>query len=139
MENIIVRTISRLLVPFIQLFAFYVVAHGDLSPGGGFQGGVIMGASIILYAIVFGMEEGRRRVSERVNDILDSVGVLIYAGVGVLCLIFGGMYLEYGALPLGSHHLASHLGIYAIEIGVAITVSAVMITIFFETARKRDD
>lgn len=139
MENIIVRTTCRLLIPFIQLYALYVVAHGDLSPGGGFQGGVIIGSSVILYVMVFGIEEARKRVSERLSDVLCSVGVLIYGGVGVLCLVFGGMYLEYGMLPLGSRHLASHLGIYAIETGVAVTVASVMITIFFETSRKKDD
>ena len=54
-NNIVIRTISRILIPFIQLFAFYVIAHGELGPGGGFQGGVIFSASIILYRIVFGM------------------------------------------------------------------------------------
>ena len=138
-DQIIIRTVSRILIPFIQLFALYVIAHGDLSPGGGFQGGVIIGSSIILYVIVFGIEEGRRRMPEKINDVLNSTGVLIYAGVGVLCLVSGGAYLHYSKLPLGSEHTASHLGIYGIEIGVAITVSAVMMTIFFETAGKNDD
>ncbi len=138
-EHIVVRTVCSILIPFIQLFALYVVANGESSPGGGFQGGVILGASIILYAIVFGMKSGRKRVSERLSDLLISAGVLIYAGVGLLAIFAGGAYLEYGALPLGTKKLASHLGIYGIEIGVAITVAAVMITIFFETARHEDD
>jgi multicomponent Na+:H+ antiporter subunit B len=138
-SNVIIRTISRLLIPFIQMYSLYVLAHGDLGPGGGFQGGVILGSSLILYVVVFGIDEGRRRFSARVGDVLNSAGVLIYAGVGALCLISGGLFLEYFALPLGSHHLASHLGIYGIEIGVFITVASVMITIFFETARLGDD
>jgi multicomponent Na+:H+ antiporter subunit B len=60
----------------------------------------------------------------------------VYAGIGILCILAGGAYLEYAELPLGSHHLASHLGMYGIEIGVGITVAFVMITIFFETAKK---
>ncbi len=135
-EQIIVRTVSKFFTPFIQLYAFYVIAHGDLGPGGGFQGGVILGASIILYVIAFGMDEGRKRVSQKISDIFVSTGVLIYAGIGLLCILAGGAYLEYAELPLGSHHLASHLGIYGIEIGVGITVAFVMITIFFETAKK---
>jgi len=138
-EHVIRRVISRLFIPFIQLYGLYVIAHGELGPGGGFQGGVILGASIILYAIVFGMEEGRKRISQKVSDLLNSTGVLIYAGIGVLCLLAGGAFLEYTALPLGTPKLASHLGIYGIEIGVGITVAAVMITIFFETARREDD
>ncbi|MBO1225520.1 MAG: Na(+)/H(+) antiporter subunit B [Candidatus Scalindua sediminis] len=135
-EQIIVRTVSKFFTPFIQLYAFYVIAHGDLGPGGGFQGGVILGASMILYVIAFGMDEGRKRVSQKISDIFVSTGVLIYAGIGLLCILAGGAYLEYAELPLGSHHLASHLGIYGIEIGVGITVAFVMITIFFETAKK---
>ncbi len=135
-EQIIVRIVSKFFTPFIQLYAFYVIAHGDLGPGGGFQGGVILGASIILYVIAFGMDEGRKRISQKISDIFISTGVLIYAGIGLLCILAGGAYLEYAELPLGSHHLASHLGIYGIEIGVGITVAFVMITIFFETAKK---
>lgn len=135
--HIIRRVIAKLLIPFIQLYALYVIAHGELGPGGGFQGGVILGASIILYAIVFGIEEGRKRISQKLSDLFTSVGVLIYGGIGLLCILAGGAYLEYGKLPLGSH--ASNLGIYGIEIGVGITVAAVMITIFFETARRDDD
>jgi len=135
-ENIIRRTITRLMVPFIQLFALYVIVHGDSGPGGGFQGGVILGASFILYAIVFGSEAGRRRVPAPVTDVLSSVGVLIYAGIGLLCLLLGSAFLDYRALPFKDPHLAGHYGIFGIEIGVGLTVAAVMVTIFFETAHR---
>ena len=137
--HIVIKTITKALIPFIQLFALYVIAHGEISPGGGFQGGVILGASIILYVIAFGSFEGRRRISEKSNDLFNSLGVLIYAVIGVLCLLAGGAYLEYSKLPLGSYKIASQLGMYGIEIGVGITVAAVMITIFFEMARHDDD
>ncbi|MFV1950522.1 MAG: Na(+)/H(+) antiporter subunit B [Nitrospinota bacterium] len=135
-DNIIVRTITRILIPFIQLYGLYVIMHGDSGPGGGFQGGVILGSSIILYVIVFGVDQGRKIISEKLSDTLNSIGVLIYAGIGLICMIFGGKYLEYNILPLGSAHFASHIGMLGIEIGVGITVAAVMITIFFETARQ---
>jgi multicomponent Na+:H+ antiporter subunit B len=147
-EHVVIRRVSKFFIPFIQLFALYVIAHGDISPGGGFQGGVIIGASIILYIIAFGMKAGRTRVSEMLTDFMNSLGVIIYAGVGVACLLMGGAYLEYtklaGSAGEGSHaehalHLASHLGIYAIEIGIGIVVASVMITIFFETANTQDD
>ncbi len=138
-EHIIIRVISRILIPFIQLYALYVIAHGELGPGGGFQGGVILSSSIILYVIAFGMGEVRKKISQKISDILSSTGVLIYGGIGLLCILAGGAYLEYDMLPLGTPKLASHLGIYGIEIGIGITVSAVLITIFFETARRKDD
>ncbi len=135
-ENIIRREVTRILVPFIQLFGLYVIFHGDSSPGGGFQGGVIIGASFILYAIIFGREAARKRIGQGASDIFNSMGVLIYAAVGVACLYFGGMYLQYNVLPFGEPHFASHIGVLLIEIGVGITVAAVMVTIFFETTYK---
>lgn len=138
-DDIIIRVISNLLIPFIQLYALYVLAHGDLGPGGGFQGGVIFASAIILYVLVYGIEEGRKRASRKITDVLNSIGVMIYGGIGVACLLFGGYYLQYGKLPLGDIKHASHLGIYGIEIGVEITVAAVMITIFFEMARRGND
>lgn len=138
-EHIIVRVIARILIPFIQLYAFYVIAHGEIGPGGGFQGGVIFSASIILYVIAFGMEEARSRISQKMSDLLSSTGALIFAIIGLLCIWAGGNYLEYDMLPLGTPKLASHLGIYGIEIGIGITVAAVLITIFFEIAGRKDD
>ena len=138
-DHIVIKVVVKALIPFIQLFGLYVIAHGELGPGGGFQGGVILGASVILYVIAFGAEEGRRRFSEKLNDLLCSVGVLIYALIGLLCIFAGGAYLEYGVLPLGDPHMANSLGMYGIEIGVGITVAAVMIVIFFEAARHFDD
>ncbi len=138
-EHRVIRTVSKVLIPFIQLYALYVIAHGELGPGGGFQGGVILGSSIILLVLAYGIDEGRRMISEKTSDILSSTGVLIYAGVGVLCLLAGGAFLEYTAMPLPTKKIASSLGIYGIEIGVGMAVAAVMITIFFETARLDDD
>lgn len=138
-EHIIVRVIARILIPFIQLYALYVIAHGEIGPGGGFQGGVIFSASIILYVIAFGMEEARSRISQKMCDLLSSTGALIFAIIGLLCIWAGGSYLEYDMLPLGTPKLASHLGIYGIEIGIGITVAAVLITIFFEIAGRKDD
>ena len=62
-ESIVIKTVARLLVPFIQLFALYVIMHGHSSPGGGFQGGVILAASFLLLAIAYGLDEMKRRFS----------------------------------------------------------------------------
>ncbi len=135
-EDVIIRTITRLMVPLIQLFALYVIMHGESGPGGGFQGGVILGASIILFVIVFGAEEGRKRISENVNNFFVSLGVIIFAGIGLLSIIVGGNYLEYNILPLGTPQHASELAILGVEIGIGITVFAIMTSIFFDTARR---
>jgi multicomponent Na+:H+ antiporter subunit B len=131
--DLIIKTLCRFLVPFIQLFALYVIAHGHHSPGGGFQGGVILGASIILLAISFNLRSAVTRVPEKVNALLSTAGVLIYAGTGAVCVAFGANFLDYaglsGILPGGAVEARSY-GIFAVEIGVGIAVMGVMIAIY---------
>jgi len=134
---VIIPYITKKMIPFIQLYALYVIAHGDLGPGGGFQGGVIFGASIILHILVFGMEKTKRLFPLKIMDFFGSLGVLIYSLIGLLCIYFGGSMLEYTKLPFKDPHLAAHLGIFGIEVGVAITVSAVMVVFIFDIARKK--
>ena len=134
-EDIIIRTISRVLVPFIQLFGLYVIAHGHYSPGGGFQGGVILGASLVLLLITYGPRETRRHISEKSVTIFSSLGVLIYSGIGLICLLLLGNYLDYGKLSGLLHVIpaeARSLGILGVEIGVGFTVMAIMFSIFFD-------
>lgn len=133
-QDVIVKTLARLLVPFIVTYALYVVMHGHYSPGGGFQGGVILAAGFVLLGVTHGLERTRRRMSEKAAGVISSVGVFIYAGIGILCIILGGNYLDYGALTellLVSPPEARSLGILGVEIGVALAVMAVMCLIFF--------
>jgi multicomponent Na+:H+ antiporter subunit B len=142
--DLIVRTTCRLVIPFIQIFALYVIAHGHYSPGGGFQGGVIMGASLVLFAIAFNLRSAIRRMSERVTMLLAALGLGIYAGIGILCMLFEKNYLDYSALanilaldPLSAR---SH-GILMVEIGVGIVVMAVMVMLYYTlaSAGKHDE
>jgi multicomponent Na+:H+ antiporter subunit B len=133
-QDVIVKTLARLLMPFIIVYALYVVMHGHHSPGGGFQGGVILAAGFVLLGISYGLGETRKRMSEKAAGVISSIGVFIYAGIGALCLILGGNYLDYGKLskllPVVPAEARS-LGILGVEIGVALAVMAVMFTIFF--------
>ena len=134
-DDIIIRAVARILIPFIQVYALYVIMHGHHSPGGGFQGGVILGASFILYLITHGLEDAKERMSELKAGLLSSFGLLIYSGIGLLCLIMGGNYLDYGRLSTilkVAPAQARSLGILGIEIGVGIAVMAVMFSIFFD-------
>ena len=134
-HNLILRVVAKLMIPLIFLFALYVQFHGDFGPGGGFQAGVIFSAGIILYALIFGVESARQIIPPSVLRLLASLGVLIYAGTGVASLLLGGNYLEYTVL--GSNQVAGqHLGILVIELGVGITVMAVMLIIFFAFAER---
>ena len=136
-DDIIIKTLARVLVPFILLYALYVIMHGHHSPGGGFQGGVILGASLVLLVITHGLKDTQKRISEKSVAIFSSLGVLIYAGIGVLCLILLGNFLDYSKLaillnvPLAQ---ARSLGILVVEIGVGLAVMAVMFSIFCNIA-----
>ncbi len=136
-HDLIVKTTCRLIVPFIQIFALYVIAHGHHSPGGGFQGGVILGSAMIVFAIAFNLRSAIQRMGERSTLILSALGVLIYAATGVLCMLLGLNYLDYSALEgvLGVDPVAarSH-GIMIVEIGVGIAVMAVMVTLYTNLA-----
>ncbi len=134
-DDIIIRTVARVLVPFIQLYALYVIMHGHHSPGGGFQGGVILGASFILYLLTHGIEEAKLKMSEMKAGLFSSIGLLIYSGIGLLCIILGSNYLDYGKLSTLLKVIpaqARSLGILGVEIGVGIGVMAVMFSIFFD-------
>lgn len=133
-QALIVKTVCRLMVPFMQIFALYVIAHGHHSPGGGFQGGVILGASFILLAISHDMQMLLSRMKERTNIILAVIGVLIYSGIGTLCIVLERNFLDYSALarimPGTDSIMARSHAILGVEIGVAITVMSAMILIY---------
>ena len=129
-RHVILRVLSKLLIPLIMLFALYVQFHGDYGPGGGFQAGVIFGAAIILYALMFGLEAAKRVFPPRVLEFLMAFGILLYGGVGVVAIFEGGNFLDYSVLAHDPVH-GQHLGILLVELGVGLTVASVMATLFF--------
>ncbi len=135
-QHMVLRVTTKLLMPFILLFALYVQFHGDFGPGGGFQAGVIFGAVFILYALIYGVERARRVVPEPAQRLLIAAGLLLYVGVGYAGLFLGGKFLDYNVLAHVPAH-GQHLGILLVELGVGTTVAATMITIFFIFAGRR--
>ncbi len=135
LEDIVVKTVCRILVPLIQLFGLYVIAHGHGSPGGGFQGGCILAASFVLILVTFNLAETKKRLSEKLNNFYNSFGVFIYAWTGLMCLFLGGNFLDYGKLskilPVDPVK-ARYFGIFSVEVGVGITVMAIMVSLFID-------
>ena len=125
----VLRIVSKLLIPFIMLFALYVQFHGDFGPGGGFQAGVIFASAFILYGLVFGLVNACKVASPLLVNRLAAAGVLIFAGTGYASIFYGGNYLDYDVLA-SNPLVGQHLGILIIEFGVGVTVAASMITIF---------
>jgi multicomponent Na+:H+ antiporter subunit B len=151
-HGVVLRVVARLFIPLILLFAFYVQFHGDLGPGGGFQAGVILAVAVILHALVFGLRETMVAVRPGVARGAAAIGVLLYAGVGFICVLNGGAFLDYDYLfppgveaqippwllgdPDHPHHWGQHFGILLIELGVLCTVAATMITLFYGFAGR---
>lgn len=134
--DLILRVATKLLVPFILLFALYVQFHGDYGPGGGFQAGVIAAAMLILYAITYGLEPAKQVVPPAVAIAMVPLGALIFAGTGVVTMLLGDNYLAYNALD--EHHPvhAQHMGILIVEAGVLITVAGTMVAVFYAFAGR---
>lgn len=133
--DVILRVVTKLLLPFILLFGLYVQFHGESGPGGGFQAGVIVGACIILYAIMFGLDRAMRMLSVTAVEKMISLGVLLYLGTGFAGIFMGGEFLNYSVLAHDPVH-GQHLGVTLIELGVLITVSGTMIAIFYAFAGR---
>lgn len=129
-RDVILRVVAKMLIPFALMFALYVQFHGDFGPGGGFQAGVIVAAAVIFYGVVYGLPAARRAVPDRVVEVMVAAGVLVYGGVGVAGLLLGGNYLDYFVLSHDPVH-GQHRGIFWVEAGVAVTVSGVMLKIFY--------
>jgi multicomponent Na+:H+ antiporter subunit B len=130
-HHLILRVVTKLLIGSIMIFALYVQFHGDYSPGGGFQAGVIMAVGFIIYGVVFSLDDVQRVFPPWLVHKLAALGVLLYAGTGIVSLFMGYSYLDYTALS--PHHPVhgQHYGIILVELGVGITVTGVMVTIYY--------
>ena len=134
-DNLIIRVSARMMVPFIQLFGLYVIVHGHYSPGGGFQGGVLLGASFILLGLAFDLKTSMRHFPERINNLLGNTGALIFTGTGVLCALAGGLFLDYSALDvfygMGPVEWRS-FGIFIVEVGVGLAGMSIMLSLYWD-------
>ena len=130
-NNQIIRILSKILFPFLIIFALYVQFHGDYGPGGGFQAGVVVAAAFVFYALVNGLAKLKEIISEKLLECLVPLGVLIYSGVGVASWILGGNFLDYSLLDKSDPSHGQHMGVLIIELGVLITVAATMLLIFY--------
>ena len=130
-ENPIVSLVGRLVAPFIMIFALYVIFHGHYSPGGGFQGGTMLAAAVLLLRLAAGGDIAKLQFKETWGTPMGSVGVLIYFGTGLTAMLFGGNFLDYHHLPLGlSPEMHRYWGTLMVEIGVGIAVMGILVAIY---------
>lgn len=135
-SNVILRIATKIMTPFILIYALYVHFHGDYGPGGGFQAGVMLAAGFVLYALVYGLENTLRVMPPAIPNMCMALGVLIYAGTGVVSLLLGGNYLDYNVLAHDAIH-GQHRGILWVELGVITTVFGTMLSIFYAFAGRK--
>ena len=130
-DNPITGLISSIVTPFIMLFGLYVIFHGHYSPGGGFQGGTMLAASVIIIRLALGSEIGQMQFPSRLGTPLSSLGVLIYFATGLSSVFMGGAFLNYHFLPIALDASRQRsLGILLVEIGVGLAVMAILISIY---------
>jgi len=132
----VLQVVTKLIIPFVMLFALYVQFHGDYGPGGGFQAGAIFASAFILHGLIFGLQRTRSVLTPSTLRVLMAVGVLLYLLTGVVSMLRGAEFLNYSVLLHDPIH-GQHLGIFAVELGVGITVFAVVVSLFYGFASKR--
>lgn len=105
----------KVLTPFIFLFAFYILFYGEISPGGGFSGGTVLGGGLILFSSAFGYEKIHSFFHKRTFDVLRLCGLLLYAG------LYG--YFTY----MGANGLEDHLSlIHGLSLPIDFAVGMVV-------------
>jgi multicomponent Na+:H+ antiporter subunit B len=138
--HLILRVVSKLLIPIIVVYGFYVQFHGDYSAGGGFQAGVILAVAMILYTLIFGIKAAQEAVPPIVVRYGAALGVVLFVGVGFVTMFMGGDFLDYDVLhPDIAHRSGQHLGILLVELGVLLTVASVMLAVFYAFAGRVPD
>lgn len=136
-NDLILQKIAFLLVPTIIMFGIYVILFGHLSPGGGFSGGALIGAGLILYLNAFGFEKTERFFTVKTFKVISLGGLFTYAAAKTYSFFTGANHIE-SFIPLGvpGNVISSGL-ILVLNICVGLVVSCTMYT-FYVMFRKGD-
>ncbi len=133
MDDIVVKTVSRVVIPFALVYGCYVVFHGHLSPGGGFPGGAILAAAVVLYTLVYGLKRASAKVTHRVSSRLESGTLLVYIVIGAVGIIAGRTFLTNlsAGFPAGrAGSVVSGGMIPLISVAIGLKVGSTLVTLF---------
>ncbi|OJH31589.1 MAG: Na(+)/H(+) antiporter subunit B [Wolbachia endosymbiont of Armadillidium vulgare] len=132
----ILSVVTFLMIPFITLFGLYIQFHGDYTPGGGFQAGIIIASGIILYSMLFGISTTLKAIPYSVIKFTNVLGILTYGGTGIITVLLGQNFLSYNILST-NNSTGQKLGIFLVELGVVFTVCSSMLIIYISFARRK--
>jgi len=137
-DQLVLRVVAKWLIPPILVFGCYIITHGEIGPGGGFQGGVVLASAFILYALIYGREALHRAFPRIVWETLAAVGCLIFSGIGLYSLLRGGAFLDYTWLMPSHPAHGEPWGMSLVEYGVGFTVCSVMVLIYDMVSEPND-
>ena len=133
--SLIVEVVTNKMVPFILMYGIYIIFHGEVSPGGGFQGGVVIAAGLVLYAVVFGLNKGLQKTPINVLQLANTVGPFLFAFVGLWAIVCGYSFLANKVNHFSPHGVVGSLfgsiTLLIINIGIGTTVSSIIVAIFY--------
>ena len=133
-ESQVIMTSVKIIAPFTLTYGMFLSLHGADTPGGSFQGGAIIGVTVLMLAFAFGIEPTRKWLKNTLVVGLVTGGVTIFIATGLATIALGGNFLEYDQFT-EAFGIAHYWGMEAIEVGgVALIVAGVVITLFVATA-----
>ncbi|HKM43322.1 MAG TPA: MnhB domain-containing protein [Limnochordia bacterium] len=142
MSDIIVQVVTRMMIPYLQLYGLYIILYGHNSPGGGFAGGTIIASSLILYVLAFGLKNEELRLSSSVARVIESCGALAYVAIGLAGIVLGANFLSNNSagFPLGiPGRIFSGGTIVLLTVAIGLKVASTMITLFTNIAEKEGE
>ncbi|OEY86639.1 cation:proton antiporter [Wolbachia pipientis] len=131
-KDTVLSVVALLMLPFIILFGLYIQFHGDYTPGGGFQAGIIIASGIILYAMLFGIPTTLKAIPYSYIKFINALGIFLYGGTGILAMLLGQNFLSYDII-------GQKAGIFLVEFGVMFTVCSSMLTMYISFTRKKSN
>jgi multicomponent Na+:H+ antiporter subunit B len=134
-HHAVLRVVGKLVIPVLLLFGLLVQFHGKYSPGGGFSAGALFAAAVMLYGILEGADRSEAAMPQTIMLRLASMGATLYTGVGIVCMLLGGHFLDYNVL-WSNPVTGQYVGILLVEFGVGLTVTTVLIMIFNAFANR---
>lgn len=136
-ESEIVDMVSRKLVPYILLFGFYLISFGHLSPGGGFQGGVVLASGFILLALSRGIGPAHKLFPAEKISLMETTTFFLFLFIGVAGILAGKFFLE-NFLPLGEAGQVPSAGfVFFLNIIIGLKVGAGISLICFHLFREK--